>query len=517
MIETLESRRLFSGGPHPGNDMLSASDVSAILAQAASQAHPGQAIAITDRDGHVLGVFAMTGATQDTIDKAVTRARTGGLFESTQQTFSTRTARFIIQDHFPPAIRNTPGGPLYGVQFSDLPGSDILSADQVPAVSGDPGGLGLYKNKTPVGGIGVAGDGHDVAARVELKTSPDQPVYNGKEEKDFDESVALAGQKHFAPPSAITSNHIFLGGLRLPYVASKRAHGQPAQTLAQLETAGAGTVAEPIVDAPPSPYPIATFDGVPGQLKNPFAPDFGLLESNDPEPDHLTIADVTQIITDAVKQAKKTRSAIRLPTGVRAVVHISVVDRDGDLLGAFRMNSDGTNFSYDVSVQKARTAAFYSDDDHAFTTRAIGYMSQRFFPVGIDHSIAGPMFHVQDEISTQLDPSKPLPNGETIFPGGDPLYKDGHLVGGVGISGDGVDQDDLIAYAGTRGFRPADGIRSDQLSHAEIRAWIVSRMQVLKDNFVFSFDPVEQADTRLSEGLKDFRIPYVKFPRNPNI
>ena len=35
-----------------------------------------------------------------------------------------------------------------------------------------------------------------------------------------------------------------------------------------------------------------------------------------------------------------------------------------------------------------------------------------------------------------------------IFPGGVPIYRGGALVGGIGVSGDGVDQDDLIAFLG---------------------------------------------------------------------
>jgi len=41
----------------------------------------------------------------------------------------------------------------------------------------------------------------------------------------------------------------------------------------------------------------------------------------------------------------------------------------------------------------------------------------------------------------------PYGNGFTIFPGGIPLYKNGILVGAIGVSGDGVDQDDYIAVA----------------------------------------------------------------------
>ena len=39
-------------------------------------------------------------------------------------------------------------------------------------------------------------------------------------------------------------------------------------------------------------------------------------------------------------------------------------------------------------------------------------------------------------------------NGVQIFPGGVPIYRGGVLVGAIGISGDGVDQDDMIAFLG---------------------------------------------------------------------
>jgi hypothetical protein len=74
-----------------------------------------------------------------------------------------------------------------------------------------------------------------------------------------------------------------------------------------------------------------------------------------------------------------------------------------------------------------------------------------------------------------------LPNGIQIFPGSMPLYKNGVLVGAIGISGDGVDQDDLIAAAGGAGYAPPENIRSDQ---------------------VF---------------VRDVRLPFLKFPRSPNL
>jgi uncharacterized protein GlcG (DUF336 family) len=64
-----------------------------------------------------------------------------------------------------------------------------------------------------------------------------------------------------------------------------------------------------------------------------------------------------------------------------------------------------------------------------------------------------------------------LQNGLQIFPGGFPIYRDGQLIGAIGVSGDGVDQDDLIAFMGLHNAAtrlgtlnlPAPSLRADQL------------------------------------------------------
>jgi len=58
-----------------------------------------------------------------------------------------------------------------------------------------------------------------------------------------------------------------------------------------------------------------------------------------------------------------------------------------------------------------------------------------------------------------------LPNGVTIFPGGFPLYRNGVLIGAVGVSGDGVDQDDLISASGAALFLAPVPIRADQTQY----------------------------------------------------
>ena len=41
-----------------------------------------------------------------------------------------------------------------------------------------------------------------------------------------------------------------------------------------------------------------------------------------------------------------------------------------------------------------------------------------------------------------------LANGIQIFPGSVPIYRGRMLVGGIGVSGDGIDQDDMITFLG---------------------------------------------------------------------
>ena len=90
---------------------------------------------------------------------------------------------------------------------------------------------------------------------------------------------------------------------------------------------------------------------------------------------------MTTIIDQAVDQAMVTRAGIRKPNGANAEVHVVVTDLNGNVLGDFRMN-DGTNFSNDIAVQKARTAAFFSDDTHAFSGARDWLHVSKVFPSG---------------------------------------------------------------------------------------------------------------------------------------
>ena len=64
-----------------------------------------------------------------------------------------------------------------------------------------------------------------------------------------------------------------------------------------------------------------------------------------------------------------------------------------------------------------------------------------------------------------------LQNGIQIFAGGEPIYRGAVLVGGIGVSGDGASQDDMIGFLGLDSTHTALGtignappaIRADQL------------------------------------------------------
>ena len=525
---------------------LTEDEVRTIIAQAVSAAasiNRNVTVAVTDREGNVLGLFSMTGAPSMMQIRgggplqvpnpitglvpvglegtrlpsrfgAISKAGTAALFSTSGNAFTTRTAGFIIQEHFPPNVSFRPGGPLYGVQYSSLPCSDIKMPGLPLGLSADPGGLPIYKNGISQGGVGIEGDG----------------VYGiDRDPADFDlpfeETIAVSGVRGFEAPSLIRGDNILADGVRLPYVNVTDVL-RPA-TIAFASLPGAIDPLFPVRAAQPSAFTTVIVGGIQGEADPRFFPFIG---SPTVTANSLTASDVNTIISHSAQQANITRAAIRQPLGSNARVSIAVVDNNGVVLGLFRQQ-DAPVFGFDVSVQKARTAAFYSnpnaasllrsagfgsyvdraaqdglrlDGSVAFTDRAGGFLHRPFFPDGIDNTPPGPFSTPISEwsvfnVGLQLDLIKTnfqaaiigasvactsipnLPNGTQIFPGSVPLYKNGVLVGAVGVSGDGVDQDDIISAAGGNGFSPPSAMRSDQ---------------------VF---------------VRGVRLPFLKFPRSPNL
>src|SRR5262249_47165468 len=73
----------------------------------------------------------------------------------------------------------------------------------------------------------------------------------------------------------------------------------------------------------------------------------------------LRAADVRAMLASALTVAERSRAQIRRPVGSTARVTIAVVDTLGNVLGMVR-SRDAPVFGADVSLQKARTAAFLS-------------------------------------------------------------------------------------------------------------------------------------------------------------
>lgn len=91
--------------------------------------------------------------------------------------------------------------------------------------------------------------------------------------------------------------------------------------------------------------------------------------------------------------------------------------------------------------------------------------------LGFDSFNPGTNFRRGEYIeSLGLDPTSPVyktlvanQNGIVFFPGSVPVYnKTGVLIGGFGVSGDGVDQDDVVTFFGRTDFAAPQSLRADQ-------------------------------------------------------
>ena len=561
----------------PAQESLSVADVQQVMAQAITEARARNlpsTIAVTDRVGNVLGVFVMNGANLtlsipdapggasfnrdlqgfpsrldqfpglvlppgSAIAGAIAKAVTGAYLSSGGNAFSTRTASQIVQQNFPPSPNavGLESGPLYGVQFSQLPCSDLSQRFGGPAMIGpkrsplglsaDAGGFPLYKNGVLVGGVGVMGDGvYDFDPNI-LDT----------ESKD-EEFIALAATASFLPPAGITANFITVDGTSLRYSDATAAgfRGGAAPAYATL----AGTVGNIVAVNGYSGNQIiagsaygSENSGIRASTTAEFANPDAFILTNGSGTNRFPIrggtdgAAVSQPLTAAEARAfleesflimTRARAQIRQPLDSRAQVTISIVDTYGSALGVVR-SPDAPIFGTDVSLQKARTAAFFSNVNAssellanptpriaamlrtaqtffndpaaftgktAFTNRAIGNIARPFFPDGEQARPPGPFspgiqgfspfsVGIQSTLITEniaghvafvlgLSPTDTpqrctrspdvipgqnrLQNGIQIFPGSVPIYRGNVLVGAIGVSGDGIDQDDMIGFLG---------------------------------------------------------------------
>ena len=212
----------------------------------------------------------------------------------------------------------------------------------------------------------------------------------------------------------------------------------------------------------------------------------------------LEASDVERVLAQAVAEAQARHAA----------AHVVVVDRLGNVLAAYRMSgapetvaissglgvrggldgiAPGTIPASLAATTKAVTAAYLSSNGNAFSTRTANQIVQEHFDPGESNQPAGPLYGVQFSQLTCSDVMRNLPAhgavgpkrsplGLAADPGGLPLYKNGTLVGGVGVEADGlytIDRDILdvddaveehVAVAATYGFAAPADIRGDRIT-----------------------------------------------------
>ena len=509
----------------PNCQFLTAADATDAVRTAATAISPTSVvIAVVDRSGVPLAVYlGPTATAADVIvgnfgtlvnaqDYAVGLARTGAFFSNNQAPLSSRTVRFISGIHFPPGIENKPNAALYGIENTnrgctfnlganiannfnagqDIPratsvvngttcqndntsgcGSGIVTGkadifDSDPARV-DGGGVPIFKNGELVGGIGVTGVGIDK---------------NVTEFAAFTGSIPGPGFGPRVPDPGV----IYLDGIALPFVKNTK------------RPPGVGTgVFVPNFTVGPNDSPNLG-NGVPsGYLVGGAANPLGSAQ--------LTPNSVREVISRGNNEAYLTRAAIRLPLGSTTRMVLAVSDLAGNILALFRM-PDATIFSVDVAVAKARNAVYFSSRTRnpadipgvplgtAITARTISFGAQPLYPVGIDGTRSGPFFgdFTQDVANPCTQGFQPgvdnNRSGIVFFPGSIGLYSGLDLVGGLGVSGDGVEQDDFVTAAAV----------------AQINCPLCAPN--------FTPKPEIRADRVI---IGDVRLPFFKFPRNPEV
>jgi uncharacterized protein GlcG (DUF336 family) len=475
-------------------DSLTSTEVQAVVQATASSVSDGLVIAVVDRAGRVLAVYkkqdAPTTATgnfgkpADPSELAVGLARTAAFFSNDQAPLSSRTVRYISGIHFPPGVDNVQSADLYGIENTNrgcdfhttfLPGqlvpratlingsspglgiitgkADVFDSD---ATAVNPGGVPLFKVDAvgaleEVGGVGVVASRLDVAEFA---------AFTGANSAGFI-------PKTLPPPGAVV-----IGGITVPFVI------QTTQPTGTSTGSANGSYSVPAVS---SPGPVPELDLIP-EAAGPIG--------------GLSASEVGSIVQNALARANQTRAVIRLPLGSRTRMVFAVADLDGTLLALYRMK-DATIFSIDVAVGKARNMVYFNSPTvnpndlpgvpvgTAVTNRTISFGAQPLFPSGINGTPPGPFFplFVKDVNNPCTQGSQPAAgnkqSGIVFFPGSSGLFRNGKLVGGFGVSGDGVDQDDFVTAGGAAGWEPPAAMRADQIV------------------------------------IDNVRLPYQKFPRDP--
>ena len=297
---------------------------------------------------------------------------------------------------------------------------------------------------------------------------------------DFAEFAAVTGA--FAAPGIIPlpsyplpePQNVFIEGIRLPFLGANQKLTFNSNGLPTGLKRPAGT--NPGVDNGAFLYgPYAGGCAPNGYLVGPNA---GSL---------LTAAEVNAIVLRSVAVSKRTRAQVRLPLNSYARMVITVVDVDGKILAHYRME-DALFDAVDVVPAKARNVVYFNSGDPSartdlpqvpagtwVSTRTLGFGAQPFYPPGIDSNVFNPRPGPWYSTLFLGNVSKPCSqgsqllfptnrNGVTFFAGATPLVRNGTtLVGGLGVSGDGIEQDDYVTVLGAGEFLPPKDKWADQI------------------------------------------------------
>jgi uncharacterized protein GlcG (DUF336 family) len=429
------------------------------------------------------------------------------------------------QQYLPPGFQltnpgDTPDSPPESYGFI----SGLLPSSQSRGIGTLPGGVPIFKDGHLVGGIGVFFPGTTGEATEENSAlndagffDPTKPDLSAVAEYVAFAAVggsSMAGASYNTPkinaklgleplPAAgkfdLPFGRIDLVGITLNLFGNGGLQG-PTNVVSLGRTLPLGNATSG------TNFPVDTMGDtlLPGTL----VPQGWLVIPHNSADGGITAADVVAMVERGVAEAEQVRSAIRVPFNRFARMVFAVTDNEGNVLGLYRM-PDATFFSIDVAVAKARNVAYYANPTQlqtidqvpgvpkgvAMTNRTFRYLAQPRFPQAVDGNPPGP-FSILNDVGVRNGPT-PLPasayqsvqgfdafnpqtnfrdpfnianqNGIVFFPGSAPLYKSvaggtPQLVGGLGVSGDGVDQDDDVTFEAAQGFQPPPTVlRADQV------------------------------------------------------
>src|SRR5262249_42126917 len=175
------------------------------------------------------------------------------------------------------------------------------------------------------------------------------------------------------------------------------------------------------------------------------------------------------VLTSTDVQSVVQNSAV----AVDAPVVIAVTDRGGHILAVFQKTGAPAtatgNFgaivgAADLAVALARTAAYFSNDQAPLSSRTVRFVSGIHFPPGVANTPNAALYGIENTNrgcslnvtflpGQTIDPSRLISGSSpglgiitgkadffdsdpnAVNPGGIPLYKNGRLVGGVGVAG----------------------------------------------------------------------------------